>query len=123
MFKQDILYSHNSVFIAVTLFVLILLANETGYWFARVLIKKSDDGIKSQTNAIQAGMLGLLALLLGFSFTMALQRFDDRSAAIIEESNSIGTAYLRAGLVPKPQAAQIRQQISNYVNLRIEAGG
>ena len=106
MFKEEILYNHSSVLIVIVLFALILLANEAGYWFARRFIKKSDDGIKSQTNAIQAGMLGLLALLMGFSFSMALQRFDGRSAATIEESNAIGTAYLRIGLLPEPQAAR-----------------
>ena len=122
MFKEEILYNHSSVLIVIVLFALILLANEAGYWFARRFIKKSDDGIKSQTNAIQAGMLGLLALLMGFSFSMALQRFDGRSAATIEESNAIGTAYLRIGLLPEPQAAQMYSLLSSYVDLRVEGG-
>lgn len=81
-----------------------------------------DDGIKSQTHANQAGMLGLLALLMGFSFSMVLQRFDGRSSATIEESNAIGTAYLRIGLLPEPQAAQMYSLVFSYVDSRIAGG-
>lgn len=122
MFEQELLYSHNSVLVVATLFALILLANEAGYRFARRYVTRSDDGIKTQTNAIQGGMLGLLALLLGFSFTMALQRFDGRSAAVIEEANAIGTAYLRVGLLSEPYAAELHSLLSSYVDLRIEGG-
>ena len=122
MFEKDLLYGFNSVLIAVTLFVLIILANEAGYWFARRFLEKPDEAIKSQTNSVQAGMLGLLALLLGFSFTMGLQRFDGRSAAVIEESNSIGTAYLRVGLLSEPYATEVDSLIANYVDVRIEGG-
>ncbi|MBT8090440.1 MAG: hypothetical protein KJO01_09560 [Gammaproteobacteria bacterium] len=84
------MYNINSVVIAVSLFLLILLANEVSYRIARRSTAKADQGLSTQTNAIQAGVLGLLALLLGFSFNMALQRFDARSTAVIEEANSIG---------------------------------
>ncbi len=116
------LYNHNSLGIALLLFTLILVANEAGFRYARHVRRESDEGIKSQTNAIQAGMLGLLALLLGFTFTMALQRFDSRGAAVIEESNALGTAYLRAGLLPESQAQEIKSQFSRYVELRVLSG-
>ena len=122
MFEQEILYSYSSVLVVTILFALILLANEAGYRFARRHVTKSDEGIKSQTNAIQGGMLGLLALLMGFSFTMALQRFDGRSAAAIEETNAIGTAYLRVSLIAEPHATQLNSLLSRYVDLRIEGG-
>ena len=82
-FPQGVLlYNINSVVIAVSLFLLILLANEVSYRIARRSSAKADQGLATQTNAIQAGVLGLLALLLGFSFNMALQRFDARSTAV-----------------------------------------
>ena len=119
---QDILYSYNSALIAVTLFILIVLANEGGYRYARRTTPQADEGVTSQTNAIQAGMLGLLALLLGFSFNMALQRFDIRSTAVLEESNAIGTAYLRAELLPELQSTKATALISEYVSVRVEGG-
>ncbi len=115
------MYSINSVVIAVGLFLLILLANELAYRFGRREAASANDGLTTQTNAIQAGILGLLALLLGFSFNMALQRFDARSAAVIEEANAIGTAWLRTALLPEADSRAVGLLLSEYVDLRLEA--
>jgi len=45
--------------------------------------KRSDEEVKALTGSIQASMLGLLALLLGFTFSMSMQRYDNRSHALI----------------------------------------
>ncbi len=116
------MYGINSVVIAVVLFLLILLANEIAYRVARHSAAKADPGLSTQTNAIQAGILGLLALLLGFSFNMALQRFDARSAAAIEEANAIGTAWLRTSLLPEQHAAKLASLLSDYVDIRLQGG-
>ncbi len=115
------MYGINSIVIAVVLFLLILLANEFAFRVARRSAAKADQGLSTQTNAIQAGILGLLALLLGFSFNMALQRFDARSTAVIEEANAIGTAWLRTALLSEQQAAEMTSLLSDYVDLRIAA--
>ena len=117
------MYNINSVVIAVSLFLLILLANEVSYRIARRSTAKADQGLSTQTNAIQAGVLGLLALLLGFSFNMALQRFDARSTAVIEEANSIGTAWLRTSLLPEETASEVASLLSDYADVRLEGGG
>lgn len=118
---EEVLYDQSSILIAVVLLVAILAANEVGYRLGRWRRARADTGAKAQTNAIQAAMLGLLALLLGFTFTMALQRFDNRSQAVISEANAIGTAYLRTQLLPDPYRAPARQLIADYVQLRIES--
>ncbi len=118
---EELLYDQNSVLIAIALLAAILVANEVGYRLGRWNRAKADTGAKSQTNAIQAAMLGLLALLLGFTFTMALQRFDNRSQAVLNESNAIGTAYLRTQLLPEAQRETAKRMIADYVQLRIEA--
>lgn len=115
------MYDINSIVIAVSLFVLILLANEVSYRFARRSVATANEGVSTQTNAIQAGILGLLALLLGFSFNMSLQRFDARSTAAIEEANAIGTAWLRTALLPGELASETASLISDYVDLRLES--
>lgn len=114
------MYALNSALIALFLFVLILAANEAGYRFGRQS-SPPDEGRKSQTSAIQAAMLGLLALLLGFTFTMALQRFDQRSETVIAEANAIGTAALRAELLPGGLASEARTLLAHYVDLRLRA--
>src|SRR5262249_43004420 len=75
----------------------------------------------SQVGAIQAAVLALLGLLLGFSFSMAVSRFDARKQLVVEEANAIGTAYLRARLLPAPQREEVVELLRRYVENRIAA--
>ena len=70
--------------------------------------------------ATLGGLLGLLALLLAFTFGMAGERFDWRKALVVEEANAIGTAWLRADLLPEPQAAQARRVLRAYAQVRLD---
>ena len=116
------MYYLNSVLIALILFVLIVLATEGGLRLGQYYANKSDDDIKSQTTAIQGGIIGLLALILGFSFNMSLTRFDNRAAAEIAEANAIGTALLRTKLLPAPYDARATALIEAYIDLRLALG-
>jgi hypothetical protein len=51
-------------------------------------------------------VLGLLALMLSFTFAMSLTRFDEGRDALLNEANAIGTAALRAGLLPAPTCSR-----------------
>lgn len=55
---------------------------------------------KGQIGGIQGAVLGLLGLLLGFTFAMAVGRYDTRRGLVLKEANAIGTTYLRASLLP-----------------------
>ena len=71
--------------------------------------------------ATLGGLLGLLGLLLAFTFGMAGERFDRRKALVVEEANAIGTAWLRTDLIPEPQAARARQVLRAYAQSRLDA--
>ncbi len=114
-----ILYTWNSLALTGVLLALALVSGEIGYRIGRRGGRRVDRGTKSQTNAIQAAMLGLLALLLGFTFTMSLQRFDSRSQALVDETNAIGTTYLRAELLPEVQRKATQDALKQYVGLRL----
>lgn len=118
--NQEIMYNQNSILIAILLLASILLAYEICFRIGRHYQKKTDKEVKAQTNSIQTGILGLLALLLGFTFNMSLQRFDNRSYAVIKEANAIGTAILRTKLLPAPYDTINRSLLQKYVDLRIE---
>jgi len=60
--------------------------------------------------------------MLAFTFSMAGSRFEDRRQAVVTEANAIGTAWLRTELLPEAYRADIRGQMSRYINLRVEAG-
>ena len=115
------MYELNSIVIAVLLFGLIIFAHEFGLRIGGYFLEKTDSDVKSQTSAIQGGILGMLALILGFTFNMSIQRYDSRSSAEVEEANAIGTAQLRAALLPDPFSDRARRAITEYIDLRLES--
>jgi hypothetical protein len=69
--------------------------------------------------AIQAATLTLLGLVIGFTFSMAVSRYDQRKNYEEEEANAIGTEYLRADLLPEADAAKVRTALKAYLEQRI----
>lgn len=72
-----------------------------------------------QLATIQGAMLGLLGLLLGFSFSGATGRFIDRQDVLMREANAMSTAYLRADLLEEPHATALRNAVRAYCDARI----
>lgn len=117
----EIMYDKNSVLIAVILFVAMSVTIEIGNRIGRYLHDGSNESIRSQVNALQGSLLGILALLLGFTFSQSLQRYDVRSAAVVDEVNAIGTTYLRTDVLPGEIAVQSKKLLREYINTRIDA--
>ena len=95
---------------------MILIATEIG----RRLGLRVSDADDSQLTTLEAAIIGLLALIIGFTFSMALTRFDSRRDAVMEEANAIGTAALRARLLPAPHDRQSLEFLRDYVDGRLE---
>ena len=74
---------------------------------------------KDDLSLILAASLTLLALIIGFSISMATNRCDQRKNFEEAEANAIGTEYLRADLLPSADAARVRKLLSDYTNQRI----
>jgi hypothetical protein len=70
------------------------------------------------TLVINAG-LTLLALIIGFSFSMAVSRYDQRKDYEEEEANAIGTEYVRTDFLPASDAANVRNLLERYLEQRI----
>ena len=115
----ELLYSRSETLISVVLFALLLLSAEVGYRLGRRKRARFEDAAKSQVGTIQGAILGLLGLLLGFSFAMAASRFEVRKQMVIEESNAIGTAALRSQLLPAPQREDAAALFRSYVDARL----
>lgn len=98
--------------------VLFLLTAEMGFRLGKRLRLSGEDEGEGTT---LGGLLALLGLLLGFTFAMAGNRYDNRRQLLLDEANAIGTAYLRADLLPDPLKSEIRNLFRAYVDLRIEA--
>lgn len=71
-------------------------------------------------NLSASATLGLLALLLGFSFSLALDRFDVRRSMTMQEANAIGSLYLRSQLMDEPYRTRFARLLRGYTAHRIE---
>ncbi|HYP57878.1 MAG TPA: hypothetical protein VEQ35_06290 [Beijerinckia sp.] len=109
------LYSLPAIF-AVSL-VALFAASEIGHRFG---LRVSG---QANISTLEAAMLGLLALMISFTFAMALMRFDARRDALLGEANAIGTAALRARLLPAPQNAESLKLLRDYVQIRLDITG
>jgi hypothetical protein len=76
----------------------------------------SEDG---ETGTMISAVLGLLALLVAFTFSIALDRFDARRANVLNEANAIGTTYLRAQLLEEPHRTRISRLLIQYTDNRL----
>jgi hypothetical protein len=68
---------------------------------------------------ILGAALTLLGLIIGFTFSMAVSRYDQRKNYEEQEANSIGTEYLRADLLATADAARLRELLRNYLDQRL----
>jgi hypothetical protein len=68
---------------------------------------------------IVGATLTLLSLIIGFSFSMAVGRYDQRKNCEAVEANTIGTEYLRAQLLPAADATQVRTLLKRYLDQRV----
>ncbi len=75
------------------------------------------DNIYTLENAI----LGILALMIAFTFAMALSRFEARRDSVVKEANAIGTTALRARLLPEPHRTETLKLLRDYVQIRLDA--
>jgi hypothetical protein len=99
----------------------VLLAVEIGYRLGRRRRQHSTAEKGAPVGAMVAATLGLLALMLAFSFGLAASRFDDHRRVVLDEANAIGTTYLRAAMLPEPIATETRNLLREYVDVRLEA--
>ncbi|MFP2896092.1 hypothetical protein [Corallococcus sp. 4LFB] len=70
-------------------------------------------------SALQASVLGLVALLLAFSFSMASERYTLRRDLVVKEANAIGTLYLRSSFLPEPTRGEMKARLRRYVDVRL----
>jgi len=81
--------------------------------------QSTDDEFSSEFDVIMAAILTLLALIIGFSFSVAVARYDQRKNYEEAEANAIGTEYVRADFLPVADAARVRGLLSDYLDQRI----
>src|ERR1017187_8398647 len=98
-------------------FLVLWLAAQGGTWLRTRRPLKEDE--RDDFNIVEAATLTLLGLIIGFSFSMAITRYDLRKNYEEAEANAIGTEYVRTGLLPATDAAGVRGQLEKYLELRL----
>ncbi len=117
----NILYQANPLLICLALVGVLMLAVEIGFLSKKAAGKGGPDGgEKGDIAFLFAGVMTLLALLLGFTYSMSAGRFEQRRQLVIEEANAIGTTYLRAKTLPEPRSSEIQEWLRQYTALRVE---
>jgi hypothetical protein len=104
--------------VLVLTFAALLLAALVGDIVRKRLIPLGEEE-RNDFGVVLGATLTLLGLLIGFSFSMAISRYDQRKSYEEEEANAIGTEYLRADLLPAVEAAKVRALLKNYLDQRI----
>lgn len=111
--------------IAGVLFLVLIVSYVIGYRIRATRIKKNRAILNEELGSISSAMLGLLALILAFSFSMANSRFDTRRSLALDEANTIGTVFLRTEFFPDSIQSGIKSSLKEYLEQRIaffEAG-
>lgn len=106
--------------------LLILVGSFFVFWlvalFGRSYGKRKvtpEDGGHQDFLFVLGGTLTLLGLIIGFAFSMAVGRYDQRKDYEEQEANAIGTEYVRADLLPTADAAKVRTLLNRYLDQRI----
>jgi hypothetical protein len=94
----EILYGVKDGLLGLVFLALMLAASEAGFRLGRRPGKQTSEDTKSHISTVAAGILGVLGLLLGFTMSMAVTRYELRKQLVVEEANAIGTAHLRTQL-------------------------
>jgi hypothetical protein len=108
--------------IPILVFVLSLLLLGASAWIGTKHLNRVhelEDGVRPDHSIVLTATLTLFGLVVGFSFSMAVDRYNERMNYESAESNIIGTEYLRTDLLPAEQGSKIRDLLKNYLDLRI----
>ena len=97
----NIFYRLDPLMICLALVGVLIVTAEIGFWVKKGRVKAGSDSIEKGDIALILGaVMTLLALLLGFTYSMSTGRFETRRQLVVEEANAIGTTYLRAKTLP-----------------------
>ena len=87
--------------------------------FFRKKLRPLEEDLREDFGVVQAAILTLLGLLIGFAFSMALGRYDQRKNYEQAEANAIGTEYVRADLLPVADAERMQALLRSYLDQRV----
>ena len=105
------------------LLLILLIAVVAGATAIGLLVAKAVRGtseeLREPFSVMQAALLGFMGLVLAFGLSLAVGRYETRRAAVVDESNAIGTAYLRAQTIAEPERSQSLTLLKQFTDTSI----
>ncbi|HQY89803.1 MAG TPA: hypothetical protein PK402_14210, partial [Tepidisphaeraceae bacterium] len=106
-----------SILLSIALFIALMLGLETGFWLRRRFSRRHDE--TPNGSSFEGVVFALLGLMIAFTFSGAASRFDTRRTLILEQSNSLGTTWLRLDLLPAEAAQPIRAELKEWTRIAL----
>jgi hypothetical protein len=123
-------FSSLPLYLLTLLFYLLLLVSQRAGMYlrrrhdarAQVLRGETTEAAPDRDSFAMNSVLGLLALLIGFTFSLALSRYDSRRELVVKEANALGTTWLRTDLLAADDRARMQDVLRRYVDARVAFG-
>src|SRR6476646_6502090 len=107
------------ILIAVSLFTGMLCLTEVGRWIGRVRSQRNTDESGGSFAILEGGVFGLMGLLIALTFSASASRLETKRQILVDETNAIGTAWLRIALLPEARQGPMRQRFREYADTRL----
>ncbi len=118
--EEGLLYGQSEFLVIALLMALLFTTTEIGFRRGRNVRSGLEETAKSYHSTLQTGVMGLLALLLAFTFSMSVTRYETRKELLVDESNAIGTTWLRSRMLPEPYRSTVGGLVREYTDLRLD---
>ncbi len=116
---SEFLFGFDQLLVLLISLVMLYVSIEAGYRYGTRFAERTSEAVQSHVATIEAALLGLMALLLGFAFSMALTRFDIRKQLVLNEVNDLQTTFMRSQLLPAAYRQTCVDLLHQYVETRI----
>jgi hypothetical protein len=83
-------------------------------------LRRHSETLREPFGVLQAALLGLVGLILAFGLSLAVGRYEDRRAAVVDEANAIGTTYLRAETLAEPERSRSLELLRRFTDTSIK---
>jgi hypothetical protein len=108
--------------LALALFAIMIGATTLGLWIGRRMRHKSES-LREPFGVMQVALLGFMGLVLAFGLSLAVERYEGRRAAVVDEANAIGTTYLRAQTLAEPVRTRSLALLRDFAETSIRISG
>jgi hypothetical protein len=116
---SDLYFELKLAVMAIFCILLMLVCSEVGFLAGKKARPRVDEVMRERVTIFESAVLGVLGLLLGFTMSMAVARFDLRRQLVMDEANAIDTTWHRSQILPAPGNQEFANVLRKYVDQRV----